>query len=63
MAVTGGAALEEERRLAYVALSRAKERVYVSHIAVEPTGEPATASRFLTEIPPPLITRCAIGYG
>ena len=43
----------------YVALSRAKERLFLSHIDVEPSGggEPATPSRFLTELPKHLVER------
>lgn len=56
LSVSTDAALEEERRLAYVALSRAKETLCLSHVAVEPSGgEPATASRFLAELPPALL--------
>ena len=46
--------LGEERRLAYVALTRARERLYVSRAAVRNSfGMPnqLPASRFLTEIP------------
>ena len=39
--------LEEERRLAYVAMTRAKERLHISFYSF--------ASRFLYEIPPELI--------
>lgn len=50
--------LAEERRLAYVGLTRAKERLYVSRAAIRSAwGQPAynPASRFLSEIPPSLI--------
>lgn len=40
-----------------MALSRAKEQLHLSHIATEPSGEPATPSRFLAEIPQPLLAR------
>ncbi len=50
--------LAEERRLAYVGLTRAKERLYVSRAAVRSAwGQPNynPASRFLAEIPDALI--------
>lgn len=46
--------LEEERRLAYVGLTRARKRLYLSRAQVRVTfGQPAynPASRFLSEIP------------
>jgi DNA helicase-2/ATP-dependent DNA helicase PcrA len=51
--------LAEERRLAYVGLTRAKERLYVSRAAIRSAwGQPAynPASRFLGEIPASLIS-------
>jgi ATP-dependent DNA helicase UvrD/PcrA len=51
--------LAEERRLAYVGLTRAKERLYVSRAAIRSAwGQPAynPASRFLEEIPSSLIS-------
>mmetsp|Transcript_24355 Transcript_24355/g.78610 ORF Transcript_24355/g.78610 Transcript_24355/m.78610 type:complete len:188 (+) Transcript_24355:371-934(+) len=50
-------ALEDERRLAYVAFSRAKARLILSFVATEPSGAPATPSRFLGEIPAALTVR------
>ncbi|MCP2254775.1 DNA helicase-2 / ATP-dependent DNA helicase PcrA [Prauserella aidingensis] len=50
--------LAEERRLAYVAITRARERLYVSRALVRTQwGQPAAnpASRFLDEIPAELI--------
>ncbi|WP_366181581.1 UvrD-helicase domain-containing protein [Actinomyces timonensis] len=47
--------LAEERRLAYVALTRARERLYVTRAAVRSAWGQATAmpaSRFLDDIPP-----------
>ena len=41
-----GKELEEERRLAYVALSRAKQRLVLTHVARTAAGEPALPSRF-----------------
>jgi DNA helicase-2/ATP-dependent DNA helicase PcrA len=52
--------LEEERRLAYVGITRAKERLFVSHAWQRATwgmagGGPAPPSRFLFEIPADLM--------
>jgi DNA helicase-2/ATP-dependent DNA helicase PcrA len=50
--------LEEERRLAYVGLTRARERLYVSRAAMRSAwGQPSynPPSRFLDEIPVPLV--------
>ncbi len=50
--------LEEERRLAYVGITRAKQRLYLTRAAARNWwGRPAfhTPSRFLSEIPSPLI--------
>ncbi|HVX46111.1 MAG TPA: DNA helicase PcrA [Mycobacteriales bacterium] len=50
--------LEEERRLAYVGITRARQRLYLSRaITRSAWGAPAAnpASRFLDEIPPDLI--------
>jgi DNA helicase II / ATP-dependent DNA helicase PcrA len=49
------AALEEERRLAYVAITRARERLVVSHARTRRVwGEfrPQSPSRFLDDLPP-----------
>jgi DNA helicase-2/ATP-dependent DNA helicase PcrA len=51
--------LQEERRLAYVGITRARERLYLSRAHSRSTwGQPAwnPASRFLDEIPPELVT-------
>ncbi len=51
--------LAEERRLAYVGLTRAKQRLYLSRAAIRSAwGQPSynPPSRFLTEIPVDLIT-------
>jgi len=56
------AALEEERRLAYVACSRAKQNLFLSYITVDGSGEPAVPSRFLGELPPGLVQR-SLHYG
>ncbi|MFF5210807.1 DNA helicase PcrA [Streptosporangium sp. NPDC000396] len=50
--------LEEERRLAYVGITRAEQRLYVSRAAVRSSwGAPAfnPASRFVSEIPTDLV--------
>jgi len=50
-------AIEEERRLAYVGITRAKDRLYLTHAAARRrTGMlmPAYPSRFLAEVPPSL---------
>ena len=52
------AELAEERRLAYVGITRARQRLYLSRALVRSAwGQPMTnpASRFLDEIPPGLI--------
>lgn len=46
--VTPGTLLEEERRLAYVAVTRAKQRLYITSPAAN-HGKPAALSRFLLE--------------
>jgi len=50
--------LEEERRLAYVGITRAKRRLYLSHAwrrASWGMGQASVPSRFLLEIPPELM--------
>jgi DNA helicase-2/ATP-dependent DNA helicase PcrA len=57
-ALTNQRELEEERRLAYVGITRARERLYLTRAASRNWyGRPAfhTPSRFLAEIPPSLI--------
>jgi DNA helicase II / ATP-dependent DNA helicase PcrA len=51
---TGRAGLEEERRLAYVGLTRARRRAYVSHAAnrrMYGQWQPTLPSRFIGELP------------
>ncbi|MBW4478969.1 MAG: DNA helicase PcrA [Tolypothrix brevis GSE-NOS-MK-07-07A] len=52
-------ALEEERRLCYVGITRAQERLYLSHARerrLYGSREPAMRSQFLDELPEELIT-------
>jgi len=52
-------ALEEERRLCYVGITRAKEVLYISHARerrLYGSREPAMRSQFLNELPPELLT-------
>lgn len=54
------AQLEEERRLCYVAMTRAEQRLYLSHARVRrryggSPPEPCLPSRFLDEVPPHLL--------
>lgn len=52
------AALEEERRLCYVGITRAQERLFISHARerrLYGTREPAMRSQFLDELPTELI--------
>ncbi|MSO93859.1 MAG: DNA helicase II [Rhodospirillales bacterium] len=51
----GASALEEERRLAYVGLTRARERVHISFVAnrrIYNQWQSAIPSRFIDELPP-----------
>jgi len=51
--------LEEERRLCYVGITRAKERLYLSHARerrLYGSREPAMRSQFLDELPAELLT-------
>ncbi|HLO88293.1 MAG TPA: DNA helicase PcrA [Nostocaceae cyanobacterium] len=53
------AALEEERRLCYVGITRAQERLYLSHARerrLYGSREPAVRSQFLDELPPELLS-------
>ena len=58
------AAVEEERRLAYVAITRARKKLYLTHAATRRTYGSVQAnppSRFLNEIPPADIERTGVG--
>jgi DNA helicase-2/ATP-dependent DNA helicase PcrA len=57
-AMADPAELAEERRLAYVGITRARERLYLSRGLIRSTfGQPNAnpASRFLDEVPPDLV--------
>ncbi|MBF0185684.1 MAG: UvrD-helicase domain-containing protein [Magnetococcales bacterium] len=52
--------LEEERRLLYVGMTRAQERLYLCHARRRMwmnRGEPTLPSRFLKEVPPEILER------
>jgi DNA helicase-2/ATP-dependent DNA helicase PcrA len=56
--------LEEERRLAYVGITRAKRRLFLSHAWRRATwgmGQASVPSRFLMEIPPDLMEGPQLG--
>jgi DNA helicase-2/ATP-dependent DNA helicase PcrA len=56
--VEGAADVSEERRLAYVGITRARTRLYLTRALVRQKhgrDRPRTASRFLREIPPELL--------
>jgi DNA helicase-2/ATP-dependent DNA helicase PcrA len=57
---SGGAGLEEERRLAYVGLTRARRRAFVSYAAnrrIHNLWQSLIPSRFVDELPPTAIER------
>ncbi len=59
---SGGPGLEEERRLAYVGITRARRRAYISHAAarrIYATWQSSIPSRFLSELPDETVTRIA----
>ena len=58
------AALEEERRLCYVGITRAADQLFISHARerrLYGSREPAIASQFLTELPEELLRTKATG--
>lgn len=46
---------EEERRIAYVAMSRARSELNISYVWADPMGRPAVPSRYLFDIPVELL--------
>ncbi len=55
---SGLVGLEEERRLAYVAITRARKRVWISHVAnrfINGSWLSALPSRFIEELPPEFV--------
>lgn len=61
---SGMKGLEEERRLAYVGITRAKKRLYISHAAnrrIYNQWQSSIPSRFIGEIPPEHIDQLASG--
>jgi DNA helicase-2/ATP-dependent DNA helicase PcrA len=60
----GGDELEEERRLCYVGLTRAREQIYLTYAAqrtLHGRTESTQASQFIDEIPPHLLERSGLG--
>jgi DNA helicase II / ATP-dependent DNA helicase PcrA len=58
--------LEEERRLAYVGITRAERHLYLSHAwsrMIYGRGGPSLPSRFLNEIPAELVTDVVVDTG
>ncbi|NTW28331.1 MAG: UvrD-helicase domain-containing protein [Coriobacteriia bacterium] len=56
--------LEEERRLAYVAITRARERLYLTHAnsrSIYGTTQHNPTSRFVSEIPAEHLLACGVG--
>ncbi|MEM6627724.1 MAG: UvrD-helicase domain-containing protein [Pseudomonadota bacterium] len=64
---TGAKGLEEERRLAYVGLTRARERAYISFVAnrqIYGRWQSVLPSRFVDELPPKHVDAVSeTGYG
>ncbi|XP_052163518.1 ATP-dependent DNA helicase SRS2-like protein At4g25120 isoform X3 [Oryza glaberrima] len=50
-----GSTLEEERRLFYVAMTRARKKLYILHVTVDSNRQLLQPSRFLREIPAHLL--------
>ncbi|MDR1088743.1 MAG: UvrD-helicase domain-containing protein [Coriobacteriales bacterium] len=64
MALSEGRGVEEERRLAYVAITRARELLYLTSAqqrSLYGTSSANPASRFTTEIPGSLLKRIGVG--
>lgn len=49
--VNGGTTLEEERRLMYVAMTRARKKLYILYVLMDSNWQLLQPSRFLKEIP------------
>jgi DNA helicase-2/ATP-dependent DNA helicase PcrA len=58
-AISGIDAFDDERRLLYVGLTRAKEHVYLSHASTNSEGRAFVPSRLLEEISEAYVTRVA----
>ena len=59
-----GSGLEEERRLAYVAITRARERLYLSHAhsrSIYGSTQHNPPSRFIGEIPSECVSASGVG--
>lgn len=50
-----GSTLEEERRLLYVAMTRARKKLYILHVTIDSNRQLLQPSRFLREIPDHLL--------
>ena len=62
--ISDPAALEEERRLCYVGITRAQERLYLTHARerrLYGSREPALRSQFLDELPEELVATQSMG--
>ena len=55
--IAGNDSLEEDRRLFYVALTRAREQIYISYSRFNDTRREQLASQFISEINPKLIEK------
>ena len=63
--LTPDADMEEERRLAYVALTRAKNKIYITRATIRRMNEKTSCnppSRFIDEIPQELIAEARQNY-
>ncbi|GAA0144042.1 DNA metabolism protein [Lithospermum erythrorhizon] len=50
-----GSSIEEERRLFYVAMTRARKKLFILYLTMDSSWQILQASRFLREIPPHLL--------
>ncbi|KMZ66201.1 hypothetical protein ZOSMA_2G02110 [Zostera marina] len=53
--INGGSTLEEERRLLYVAITRARKKLYILYVLMDSNWQFLQPSRFLKEIPNHLV--------